>query len=366
MGKSLDSEILAPEVGHDKSMQLWKTTDNTEEIIRNKITWLSFFLCCLVFFIHSNNVDTYGIKQDSVGVANLVFWIEYYGVIITQIAVPGFFLISGFLFFRTFVINKLGEKLRNRMGTIAIPYIIWCSVYYFYQIAYTNIPIINNHISSSGVVEFGILEWLLSLGPNSYYTLWFLKNLIIFIALTPVEYYLLKNYKKIPTGLVVVVLLWLVEYEKIIPIHLPSGMAIYSIGAYIGINRKELVYRKNILFTVVSAIYLMVHAITRFKYLRMLGIVAMVLAIWFLLDVIGENLKVRSWMKYSFFYYVSHDLVLQVIKKLFYVLGGCKPAVAGISYFFSPILTMTVLIIVACSMSRRVPKIWKVITGRSA
>ena len=61
---------------------------------------------------------------------------------LAQIAVPGFFMISAYLFYRNFQLNSLFSKWRSRSRTILRPYLLWNSLYYGAYAAATRIPAI--------------------------------------------------------------------------------------------------------------------------------------------------------------------------------------------------------------------------------
>ena len=57
---------------------------------------------------------------------------------ISQIAVPAFFFISGYLFF--FGANTYREKLKNRTRTLVVPYIFWNTLIIAAYLILENIP----------------------------------------------------------------------------------------------------------------------------------------------------------------------------------------------------------------------------------
>lgn len=173
--------------------------EDREHIIRNKFTMLSFLCSVLVIYIHTFNLGTYQIDGNSLGVGKAVYEIESYMNAMIRFAVPMFFIISGLLFFRTFEMKNLFSKWKSRGKSIVIPYIIWCTLYYVYYLILTNMPVIKDKMNQEPV-SFSFIEWLRWLTTDEYYTLWFLQNLIVFIALAPVIYGLLKERCKKNTG----------------------------------------------------------------------------------------------------------------------------------------------------------------------
>ena len=77
----------------------------TELEFRNKVTWFSFALSLLVIWVHSYNAELFLGYQAATG---MVYVLEHrIGDWFGQIAVPGFFMISGYRFYRDFDWGKL-------------------------------------------------------------------------------------------------------------------------------------------------------------------------------------------------------------------------------------------------------------------
>ena len=76
-----------------------------ESWFRNKITWFSFIFSILVVWVHSANGELFLGRSPYLG-AVTVFQ-RFLGNTIAQIAVPGFFMMSGYLFYRNFRWERL-------------------------------------------------------------------------------------------------------------------------------------------------------------------------------------------------------------------------------------------------------------------
>lgn len=63
---------------------------------RNKITLLSLAMAVLIVVRHGNTIDVYGLS------AGLLYWIECFVGVVTDLIVPAFFVISGYLFSQNF------------------------------------------------------------------------------------------------------------------------------------------------------------------------------------------------------------------------------------------------------------------------
>lgn len=336
-----------------------------EERIRNKITLITFICSVFVVYIHAYNLTTYGIDSNSTGISLAVYTIEEYCSKVTHLAVPMFFFISGFLFFRNFEIDMLFKKWKKRFFTVAIPYILWCTVYYIYNVMCTNLPIIRAHMNTNTVVKWSFPVGIDALWNNSYYTLWFLKNLIIFIAIAPIIWALIKeHFNHIPLGLIMLVIIeLLIEYGVFPRIELIQGLDIYLVGGYIGLNAEKFLQCKNRTLTIVSMIFIILVLLEKFKWWN-LGIeILFFIAVWYALDFWEMRRPLPWWMSITFFYYVAHDILLEALEKIFLISFGVNPVCALLDYMFMPCLVIGGLIIIAYFLQTYFPMVWKVLTG---
>ena len=78
-----------------------------EKWFREHIWWMSFILSLMVVWVHSENVDLF---LGEIGRESLVYRLEFFfAQTLGQIAVPGFFMISAYLFYRNFQFSKTGD-----------------------------------------------------------------------------------------------------------------------------------------------------------------------------------------------------------------------------------------------------------------
>lgn len=214
---------------------------------------------------------------------------------------------------------------------------------------------------------------------SGYYTLWFLRELIWLILLTPLWYILLKRRKHyLPEAALVLMLLISSDI-----IHIP-GMSLnmyYISGAYWGLNYRPIMdkwrngylaelcdiwlcdRRKKVLL-VVFAICLPVIIVCGEKYIgRLWYNYLLFLLIWTAMDLLPFKSNVPWWMKCTFFYYCAHDLVLEAVEKAILLLGGKSVFMAWIDYIFAPAITLMILISAAWIIRKWMPFIWKVLSG---
>lgn len=338
---------------------------SSENEIRNKITLITFISSVLVIYIHVYNLVAYGIDENSAGLGGIVYVVENYWSRVLQIAVPMFFFISGLLFFRNLQIKDLPVKWKKRLFTVVIPYLAWCTIYYIYNVMCTNIPMIRNRMNRDTITALSLQAWLGSLWSESYYTLWFLKNLIFFICLAPVIWLLIKNHwKHVPTGLVALIVIEIVINKGFLKTQYGNGLDIYLIGSYIGLNCSEQLDYRNKKISICALLYIVFCLITSFRFWNIVTESALFVAIWFACDWIGRKDRMFPWwMKITFFTYVAHDIFLEAFEKLFLIMFGVKPVFALMDYLLMPLLVELLLVIIAYFMQKWIPVVWRILTG---
>lgn len=87
-----------------------------------------------------------------------------------QISVPGFFMVSSYLFYRRFDWSRLVPKWKSRIRSILVPYLIWNFLYYAGYVTVTRIPAISGLIGKPPVpVTIGqLIDALMNYAYNPY------------------------------------------------------------------------------------------------------------------------------------------------------------------------------------------------------
>ena len=162
-----------------------------EKTFRNKIYWFTFLFSVLVIWVHSYNAVLF--LGNTGAAASLVRLERFFGDKIAQIAVPGFFMISSYLFFRGYKPEILMRKWSSRIRSVLVPYIVWNSLYYFGYVIGSRLPYISDVIGK-GKIPFGLLETVDAILNYTYnYVFWYLYQLILLILLAPLIYLAVKR-----------------------------------------------------------------------------------------------------------------------------------------------------------------------------
>lgn len=177
-------------------------TTNTVDFSK-AITWIRFPLAVLVVYLHSRP-EIIGAGANLENMPILFNLTNLISGNITRIAVPAFFFISGYLFFLNmdrWNWKHYAEKLRRRVHTLVVPFLIWnLLVFALYFCIQTFAPSLI-HNEHELIKNYGIQEYLSAFGFNLYdkpicYQLWFVRDLIVLVLLSPLVYAIIANMKK--------------------------------------------------------------------------------------------------------------------------------------------------------------------------
>lgn len=332
---------------------------------RNKITYLSFILSVLIIVRHAVNIEVYGITSGGLYLAER-FFTEF-----TDLMVPMFFALSGYLFFQDFEYSKLREKWKRRIFSVLIPYLIWNLVAYLYYQGIGLVPFIRESMNQT--LEPFNLKWLVLntlFDVSKHQVTWFLQNLLVYIFVVPAFFKILKK-KYIAIGFIALFFVASI-FERMLLNNAAYGFTynavFYMFGAYMGIHFKDLVQRRYgkgltigafvfIFATVGLCMVFRLNTIVRVP-VRLLHIVA----IWLAAEVVAIEKKPAWWIQLSFFIYCTHSLVLESLEKVLLIALGRDTLGAVVSFIVSPVLTL-LIIVLAAMVLRRIKPLWKILTG---
>ena len=235
-----------------------------------------------------------------------------------QLAVPGFFCMSGYLFFRNmpeelrtisadngkFLLLFFGNKLRKRVSSLLVPYLIWNGIYYLIYIA-------------AGRASFGMTEAVRS---------------ILFYRYNPVFWYL---------------------YELVM-------ITIKRMGAvcfFIFVICEECIANSNYFIAIAATVG---------------GRITGLLALFAIVNVaVPVNVRLPGFTGYNFMVYALHYLEIRAVRV---IADGILHAASGMSLSESPVLSACLYILmpficimitvpIGELMKRLSPKLYMLMTG---
>ena len=365
------------------------------------IDLLRFPLAIAVIYIHSFGtpvqVDIQAINYSeltSLDIYNLLR--VFISHVVTHIAVPTFFLTAGFLFFyniKEWSKQVYFKKIKSRLTSLILPYILWNIIA---LLLFISTAIVKEYITEtpssiitsleknglfSAFLDFNkwgeertnILGWHTPMTGPINLPLWFLRDLIVVSILTPVIFYFLK-YTKL-AGLLILGIAYYTRIWTIIPGFNVTAFFFFSIGAYLSINKKNLVIEFRRVkfpcyllagFTAFYATYL--DGSEYFKFIYPIYIITGVISILNFGAYLLENKKVQVnpiLAKSSFFIYAIHTLLILIVvdKLTTFILPEDVVFFLLIKYLISPFLSVSICLGIYFLAQRYTPKLFALLTG---
>ena len=142
--------------------------------LSNRIKVLSFIATVFVVYRHSLNYLAFFNTWTASGLNG---WIQDGVMVLTQVAVPYFFLVSGYFFFRKDYYNHQSyfKMITTKVRTLLVPFFIWNIVGLFCLIVTRQIQSFDS---------FG--QFLVNILQSKYYgPLWYIRDLMILMLFAP-------------------------------------------------------------------------------------------------------------------------------------------------------------------------------------
>ncbi len=303
-----------------------------EAEFRKKIIWFTFGFSILVVWAHSFNAELFMGPTEA---GERLYQIEYlFGEIGAQIAVPGFFMISGYLFYRNFCWKKLGSKWKSRIRSVLIPYIVWNGLYYLGYVIGSRLPGIGG-LMGKGVIPFRLSALIDAVLHHTYlHVFWYLYQLIFLIALAPALYGILKRTWSgwIYLG-ILLALLW---SGQDLPVINEDALFYYSAAGFAALQQEkqmEKAWSKRrmavgiLILTAAAGCFFAAEKtaepfyVVQYRFLAVTGL-------WLIVneDKLGQ---IRQWMEYNFFLYALHFAFVRLINKGCAFIFHCFFSAAG-------------------------------------
>lgn len=359
---------------------------------------LRFPLAVVVLMIHTFTTKGLQVRGEELQFTDyplfmeVNYWID--GFLRGQ-SVPIYYFISGFVFFLGVEMTKETylRKFKNRVKSLVIPYFIWNAIAVLLMLGISFNPLFshytaghNFHFSWSSllscfwVYDGGLSDVVIDSDQSAMHPmnvpLWFVRDLIIVVLCTPILHVLIKRVGRYFVWLLGII--WfVVPYLHLQTLGFQSAFFFFSWGAYMSINRKDMLqvfgrYFKASVFLYlllgvlhVAAAHYWPEAQETIKQLNVLvGLLfAYNFAAWLLKR---GTCRVNPFLaSASFFVYVSHSLVVgRMLKLLFITFSPASDGALLLVYTLAVILTVLLLLAAFYVMRRYTPSLLRVIAGR--
>lgn len=222
--------------------------------LSDTITWLRFPLIFLIIMLHCYSVQRLEGSHETYFKVLYPFY-NWLG----ETGVPGFFFISGYLFFLSK--KTYTEKLKTRIHTLLIPYLIWNTLLLtLYVIAFVSgYP---QEINCRSIIDYNFIDYLRVFWDRGSFDngnfvpllcpLWYIRNLFIISILSPLLYYIIRYAREV--FLLVIAIWWMTTYHNA---FIPQTFLFFCLGAYfsiLNINPLRMVDNNKIIFLTLFAV----------------------------------------------------------------------------------------------------------------
>lgn len=326
------------------------------------MTLLSF----IVIYNHALNVELFiSINDHTSTIARLEETIASIG----QMAVAGFFMVSGYLFFRDFTIKKLPLKWKRRFFSVFIPYVVWNGLYYLGYFIASRLPFWTE-IVGKGKISFSIHELPSILLHYRYnYVFWFVFQLLLLIGISPLLYMGIKNRI---VGICFIILLSFVIYYKINIIYInEDAIWYYTVAGYGALHAQEFIEEKISISRFVFGLFFIFLGIFTFYLSEALSSVLCIVlsrffgafGIWLSLFC-PSSYTLPNLFQRSFFIYAIHFSFIRIINKIGARFLPHTQLFAGILYLGMPIYIFLLANLCAEICRHICPRFYRILSGK--
>lgn len=251
------------------------------EVDSKTISWLRFPLIMMVLYVHCFGPGEVDMLAMDFSALSGMDCFNIFRVLVTRVlchvAIPSFFIFSGYLFFRgvkEWNTATYKAKLRSRVKTLLVPYLIWNVLYLIYIKSSSNpFGYVAPFVADMGVGDYfasfwnlivgetGMTNWLGWPTPNHYpinFPLWYVRDLMALVVFSPLVYWFVKHTKK--WGLLLFAICYVTGiWPNYTGIQI-NGILYFTVGAYLGVHKIDMVewfrrYR-HIIYPIAAALAL--------------------------------------------------------------------------------------------------------------
>ncbi len=344
--------------------------------LSRKFTVMSAISILLVIYIHM--FYTEGASMPALlAIENTV------GRGLCQIAVPLFYLMSGYLFFARMPggLRAIKGKLKKRAKTLLVPYLIANTLTFFFWLALSItascIPAIERvvNFNVAKVIDEGLLPTLrlVFIDPPIAFQLWFVRDLMVVMLFSPVIYSFIsaiRHFGKAAMAAAIAALVILYAVCARYPFVVAAfwftlgGIASTTPGLVATPRASKLwaffLSAAYITFALATGLGIIPNSIA--SYIPFVGIPA----IWITYDVVAHRVNDcrlgKELTGYTFFVYLIHEPLLNIFKKLPLLASTSEPTLI-ISYLIIPLLFFPLACVFGKILKTCLPKFYAVYTG---
>ncbi len=346
--------------------------DNNKNNLSEAITWLRFSLIFLIILLHC--YSTVGLP----GNHGMYFRILYpFSLWLGETGVPGFFFISGFLFFHSKK-NYL-QKLETRFHTLMIPYLLWNTLLLaLYIIAF--MLGYSQNINGKPIADYTFIDYLRAFWDRGSYDngnfvpilcpFWYIRNLLIMSILSPLFYYIIKYVREI--FLLAVAIWWLFTPHNA---FISQTILFFCLGAYFSLFKKNPleVFDKQrkwyltlcVIFAVADIVVHTIYVTPINLQIHRFALIFNIPALFLLANYCCQHGFTSKFLPHAAFivFCVHYPIVVVMRKACAVKLGDASELIHIPLYFVCVILVTAISILIYMGLDKYLPKVKNILSG---
>ena len=343
-----------------------------ENLLSETITWLRFPLIFLIILLHC--YSTVRLPGDH----GLYFKMIYpFSLWLGETGVPGFFFISGLLFFLSK--KHYFQKLKTRFHTLLIPYLIWNALLLgLYIVVYAaGYP---QDINGKNIADYTIIDYTRAFWDRGSYDdgnfvpilcpFWYIRNLLIMSVLSPLFYYIIKSGREV--FLLGVTIWWMMTPHNA---FISQTILFFCLGAYFSIldkNPLEVFIRYQKTCLVLCAFIAIADIVVHTLYVTPINLQIHRLALIFNIPALfilahyccQHGITSKLLQNSAFIVFSVHYPIVVIMRKICASkLGDTSDLIHIPIYFICVIIATAISLLIYICLDRYLPKVKNILSG---
>ncbi|WP_242854423.1 acyltransferase family protein [Oxobacter pfennigii] len=329
-------------------------------------------LCVLIVFLHSNLTSIQNFN-DTMMWAVVKIIKEVLSVIIANLAVPLFFVISSMLLYSKEFTWK--ENIVKKVRSIGLPYFLWNTLLILFYLFVQNIHVLRTYFSdcSTLITQFSWEDWIdayLGIFNKTHPIIgpfWFLKDLFFMNVLAIV---IKRIVDKIPFfSFGVIVLFWIGIFE--VPYISNLSVVFFTLGYFlvkykISVKAIDKINAKEIIALYLLLIILVLKLGSKYFILQNISILFGMLTLIYVSKHLIQSDLFNLFIliaQHSFVIFACHKTLVTIFFRIAFKLLPQILIVELFQYLFIPILTIVCCIILEIIIKKLSPKFCRMLVG---
>lgn len=349
-----------------------------DKTISKVIDFLRFPMACAVVLLHTpgNYTNWSHYNFNDLRFFTLYDHVSLISNIICQIAVPIFFLISGYLFYNE--TKSYLQILQKRTKTVIIPYFIWNGITFLVMIFTKILGIYIHQKPISGFLEYitpiNIIKYFIGNFDNSFTwqpidsPLWFIRDLYIMFLLYPILYYILQRFRI--TSISIISIIYIFNLWNGIPCFQIQTLYFFSLGIYLRMYNidllKQIGHYKTLIINLSIISFILRYLSGNRIFMPTFIMTFSCITIYTISKLKQKDFfkRIQSMKKYSFFIFAVHIIIVERLWGILYhPFFSRLELIHCLSYIINPIFILIICLVLYNLLEKICPRILSMITG---